>query len=475
MSTTTNYILPLSSPPPLSPHVALLPSAGMGHLTPILLLAAMLASHNCHVTLITAQPPLSTAKSTHISTFLISHPTINTLNFHIIPYTPPDPTTTDPFFVQYEAMNRSVHLLSPLLSSTSPPLSTIISDIGACAGACHVADDLGLPHYILSTTSARFTSFVSHLPSLIQPHTTSINIAETRDQNQILIPGLAPFETSTIPPPFLIPNHIFTNTVVSSSLALRKAKGILINTFHAFEHETLEAVNGGKLNPDLPPFLPIGPLEPHGLEVADSRPLLWLDQQPPKSVVFVSFGNRTALLKEQITELGKGLEGSGYKFLWVLKSKIVDKEDIGEVEELVGDSFIQRTKDRGVVVKGWVDQEKILTHPSIGCFISHCGWNSVVEAVARGVPMLAWPQIGDQKVNAGVVETVGIGVWDKGWGWLGEKVVKGEEIAEKVTTVMTDSKLRENARKLREEAKGAVKVGGSCDKVLREIISNLQH
>nr|BEP30493.1 flavonoid C-glucosyltransferase-like protein [Dahlia pinnata] len=470
MSSATNY-LP-SPPPPPSPHVALLPSGGMGHLIPILRLAAMLASRNCRVTLITPQSLVSTAESTHISAFLTAHPTINTLEFQIIPYTPLDPATADPFFVQYQSVTRSLHLLSPLLSSTSPPLSAIISDIVTCAGVCQVADDLGLPHYIYSVTSARFNSFVSHVPSLIAPPPVT-SIPTTQTQTHIQIPGLAPFDISTIPPSFFIPNHLFTNTVVASSLALSKAKGILVNTLCAFEPETIEAISNGKVKSDLPPFIPIGPLEPHGLELGDSLAVSWLDQQPLRSVVFVSFGNRTALSREQITELGNGLEGSGHRFLWVLKSTIVDKEDTQKVEELVGDSFIQRNKDKGMVVKGWVDQEKILSHPAIGGFVSHCGWNSVMEAVARGIPMVAWPQIGDQKVNAGIVKAAGVGVWDKQWGWLGEKVVKGEEIAEKVMTVMTDEKLRENARKLGEEAKAAIKVGGSSNNALNKIILNL--
>lgn len=453
------------------PHVALLPSAGMGHLTPILRLASMLTSHNCRVTLIIAQPPVSVTEFAHITDFLAAYPMINRLDFQIIPYTPPNPAMADPFFVQFEAIIRSVHLLTPLLSCTSPPLSAIFSDIASAAGGHQVAHDLEIPNYIISTTSARFTSFVSYVPYLIA-NGSSIPMAET----SVKIPGLSPFDISALPPPFFIPNHLFTNTLVSNARSLSKSKGILLNTFQEFEPETILAVNQGKFIPnDFPPFLPIGPFEPHKLEIGDQQPLPWLDQHPAQSVVYVSFGSRTAMSRDQIIKLRNGLEESEQKFLWVLKSRIVDKEDSEEVEELVGDSFIKRTKHKGMVVKGWVNQEEILSHPAIGCFVSHCGWNSVTEAATRGIPMLAWPLLGDQKVNAGVVETAGLGIWDKSWGWLGEKLVKGEEIAEKVKLVMTDEKLRENARRIGEEAKNAMKVGGSSDKVLMEIIQNLQH
>nr|GEU34552.1 UDP-glycosyltransferase 13-like [Tanacetum cinerariifolium] len=458
-----------------SPHIAILPGAGMGHLTPTLRLAAMLSSHNCHVTVITAQPPVSTAESTHIAAFLAAYPTINCLDFHIVPYTPPIPA--DPFFVQFEAIIRSVHLLTPLLASVSPPLSAFFSDITSATGGHQVAEELDIPHYVISTTSARFSSCVSYVPYLIGPD-GSIDLSlkgTSRDSTETIVhvPGLSPFDISTLPPPFFIPNHIFTKTLVSNARILSKAKGIFVNTFHKFEPETITSVNDGKVIPNFPPLLPIGPLEPHKLEIGDHQPLPWLDQQPPKSVVYVSFGSRTAMSTDQIREIGKGLDESGLKFLWVLKSKIVDKDDSEGLEEIVGDSFHERTKHTGLVIKGWVNQEEILSHPAIGCFVSHCGWNSVMEAAARGMPLLAWPQIGDQKVNAGVVEAAGLGVWDKSWGWLGERLVKGEEIAKMVKTVMCDENLRENARKIGEEGMNATKVGGSSYKVLTEIVQNL--
>ncbi|PWA94937.1 UDP-glucuronosyl/UDP-glucosyltransferase [Artemisia annua] len=454
----------MSSPKDLHsrPHIALFPSARMGHLTPSLRLAAMLASHNCLITLITAQPPVSMTESAHIDGFLAAYPTINRVDFQIIPYTPPGPAITDPFFVQFEAIIRSVHLLTPLLSSISPPLLAIFSDFLSVSGFCQVADDLGIPNYIVSTTSARFSTLVPYFPKLLAPG-KSISTAEISVQ----IPGLAPFDISTLPPPFFIPNHIFTNTLISNSRSLCKVKGILSNTFYAFEPETIAAVSGGLVTPDFPPFYPVGHLEPHKLELGDHQPLMWLDQQPLQSV--------NSNVKRSNSRTRKGLDESGRKFLWVLKSRTVDKEDTEKLEELVGDSFIETTKHKGMVVKGWVNQEEILSHPAIGGFISHCGWNSVMEAAARGIPLLAWPQLGDQKVNAGILETAGLGVWEKSWGWLDERLVKGEEIAKKVKMVMIDKNLREKARTIGEEAKHAVKVGGSSQDVLTEMIRTIQH
>ncbi|KAM1076175.1 hypothetical protein ACFX19_024137 [Malus domestica] len=113
---------------------------------------------------------------------------------------------------------------------------------------------------------------------------------------------------------------------------------------------------------------------------------------------------------EQIKELSDGLERSGYRFLWVLKTSKVDKDDKEDLKDLLGEPFLDRTKGRGVVVKGWVNQQDILEHVAVGGFVNHCGWNSVMETARKGVPVLAWPQHGDQSVNAEVVEKAGLGI-----------------------------------------------------------------
>lgn len=450
----------------MEPHVALLPSAGMGHLMPSLRLAAMLASHNCKVTLLTAQPTVSAAESNHLNSFFSAHPHIQRLDFHVVPLQSFN-RHDDPFFLQFEAIIRSVHLLPPLLSSLSPPVSALFLDIAAAACVDQLADDpsLSISYYILSTTSARFFSLITHLPHLT---------LEGSCKN-LQLPGLPSFSVSNIPPVLYDPENLFTTQLISNVRAISKVKGVVSNTFHCFEAETIQALNSGKTYITLPQFLPMGPFKPCE-DPGKHSSFSWLDEQPAKSVVYISFGSRTAMSKDQIKEIGEGLLKSKQKFLWVLKSVKVDKAEETALEELLGRSLLQKMEEKrqGIVVKEWVKQENILAHPAIGGFFSHCGWNSTMEAAQRGVPMLAWTLNGDQRFNAEVVEKAGLGLWPKHWGWQGERLVKSEEIEEKIEDLMQDHKLRSMAQKVGEEATQAWEIGGTSEEVLGQIIETLK-
>ncbi|KAF8029551.1 hypothetical protein BT93_E2080 [Corymbia citriodora subsp. variegata] len=456
---------------PQPPHIALFPSAGMGHLMPFLRVAAMLAKQDSIVTVITAQPTVSIAESDHISSFLLLNPKINHLELQLTPsFQQADSPPADPFFLQMHLINQSLHLLPPLLLSSSPPFSAIFVDFLLVAKVAPIAKTLNLPIYILSTSSVPFLSLMAYLPML-----ASNSVEFNKTSTEVKIPGLPPMAMSSLPPVLHDSSHLLTSIIITNSPALSEAKGILMNTFEWFEASTLAALNKDRVIKNLPPVLPIGPLEPYHVPHDDDRHQYrsWLENQPAESVVYISFGSRTAMSRDQTRELEKGLEKTGWRFFWVLKTSKVDKDDQKDAEHFLNESFLEKTKDKGLVIKGWVEQQEILRHPAIGGFLSHCGWNSVMEGALQGVPMLAWPQHGDQRLNAQVMEDAGLGLWERNWDWGPNSIVKGEDIEKKIVELMTDEKLRERAKKVREEARKAVGRGGSSDMVIREVVESL--
>lgn len=444
---------------PLHPHVALLPSAGMGHLTPFLRLAALLIHHNCRVTLIIPHPTVSLAESRYISRFLSAFPQATPLQFHLLPLDPSTANSTDPFFLRFEAIRRSAHLLSPVLNSLSPPLHALVYDMTLISSVVPVTETLRLRDYILFTSSARMFSFYSCFPALASKADDDFAIFGDVD-----IPGLKPIPRSSIPPLLLIRDSLFYKIFKEDTPKVTKLQGVLINTFEGLETESLNALGGKKVLEGLPNIFGVGPFPPCEFEREEyGDQLKWLDAQPAESVVYVSFGSRTATYWDQIRELGVGLLRSGYRFLWAVKGKKVDKEEEESLEEMLGEELVEKMMGKGLVVKNWVDQVQILGHTAVGGFVSHCGWNSVIEAAWNGVPILAWPQGGDQKINAEVVEMSGFGMWERSWDWGDKVVVKGENIGEKIREMMGSQLLRGQAARIKEEARKAVSSdGGTC-------------
>ncbi|EPS70316.1 hypothetical protein M569_04443, partial [Genlisea aurea] len=131
----------------------------------------------------------------------------------------------------------------------------------------------------------------------------------------------------------------------------------------------------------------------------------WLNDQRKFSIVYVSFGSEYSPSKQQIYEISKALELSRVMFLWVIRFGIGEKEI--SLKEVLPKGFLDRTKDNGIIVNEWVPQKRILAHPSIGAFISHCGWSSVTESLYFGVPIIGMPFHTDQPINARLLVEVG--------------------------------------------------------------------
>ncbi|XP_049936505.1 uncharacterized protein LOC116264263 [Nymphaea colorata] len=261
----------------------------------------------------------------------------------------------------------------------------------------------------------------------------------------------------------------------ASPRSVETSEGILIfKTTRSLEGKFLDYVQEltGK------EAMPVGILAPQHhqdqyfshLPSEESAFVRWLESRKRASVVFVSFGSEYFMSGEEITEIALGLEMSEQSFIWVIRlarEEGEEEEAASKMERVVPSGFLERVKDKGMVVNGWAPQLAILSHPSTGGFLTHCGWGSLCEGMGCGVPFIALPLSIDQPINARlVVGELGLGV-EVERGSNGE--FRREKVAEAVRRVMVGEEgeeLRKKAKDMAKRIKGEDH-GGHVDELLR--------
>jgi hypothetical protein len=203
--------------------------------------------------------------------------------------------------------------------------------------------------------------------------------------------------------------------------------------------------------------------------------LKWLDSKKPHSVVYICFGSVADFNDSQLMQIAMGLEASGQQFIWVVKKG----KSYGEEEEWLPEGFEKRMEDKGLIIRGWAPQVLILDHEAVGGFVTHCGWNSILEGVAAGVPMVTWPVSADQFYNEKLVTEVlkiGISVGVRRWVFVGGDNIKKDGIEKAVSRIMVGEEaeeMRSRAKVLGELANRAVEEGGSSYLDLNAVIEDL--
>ncbi|MED6210310.1 hypothetical protein PIB30_062894 [Stylosanthes scabra] len=221
----------------------------------------------------------------------------------------------------------------------------------------------------------------------------------------------------------------------------------------------------------LPKLLPIGPLLRDvtedkclgQLREEDLSCISWLDQQPHASVIYVAFGSTTLFDEKQFTEVALGLGLTNRPFLWVVRQDSNYNNKMSFPNEFKG--------NQGKIVE-WAPQQKVLSHPAIACFVSHCGWNSTIDGLSNGVPFLCWPYFIDQFFN----KTLLCDVLKVGLGFDSDEngLISCEEIQVKVDKVLSDENIRSKAHVLKEKLFSDIKVGGRSSENLNKFIKWLK-
>lgn len=303
-------------------------------------------------------------------------------------------------------------------------------------------------------------------------------------------PSLPPILSSDMPKPMLERTSREYVCLIDFLTQMPKSDGIIVNTFESLEPKAVKAIMDGLCVPDspTPPLYCIGPLIAsddrrggggEGGEVHDEC-LSWLDSQPSGSVVFLCFGSLGLFSADQLKEIAIGLERSGLRFLWVVrspppedKSKIFFATPDPDLDLLLPDGFLDRTKQRGFVVKSWAPQVAVLKHDSVGGFVTHCGWNSVLEAVCAGVPMVAWPLYAEQRINRVLlVEEMKLAL---SMNESESGFVTADEMEKRVSELMESEKgkaVRDRVKVASEGVRAAMSEGGSSRATLAKLVGS---
>ncbi|XP_061349786.1 scopoletin glucosyltransferase-like [Gastrolobium bilobum] len=214
--------------------------------------------------------------------------------------------------------------------------------------------------------------------------------------------------------------------------------------------------------------------------------LSWLNSKRDNSVLYICFGTICFFPDKQLYEMACAIEASGHGFIWVVpEKKGKDDESEEEKEKWLPKGFEERNREKGMIIRGWAPQVLILGHPAVGAFLTHCGWNSTVEAVSAGVPMITWPVHTDQFYNEKLITQVrGIGVevgaeeWRFSGYWESEELVARDRIEKAVRRLLDGGDeaddIRRRAQEFRKKARQAVQEGGSSHKNLTALIDDLK-
>nr|DAD21414.1 TPA_asm: hypothetical protein HUJ06_022877 [Nelumbo nucifera] len=313
---------------------------------------------------------------------------------------------------------------------------------------------------------------LARFPSVDEPHLS------------VHLPGL-PILNSHEVPSFLHPStiyHMLGNLILGQFQNLSKSFYVLVDSFEELEHEVIEAMS----HLSLPPLRTIGPLfrslkgsssnSSNGVRgdfwTAAEGCIQWLDSQPLSSVVYISFGSIAFLPKDQMEEMAWGLLKTGLPFLWVVKPPA--KEIATDTGLPAG--FMDKAQGKGMVVE-WCPQEQVLAHPSVACFVTHCGWNSSMECLTSGVPVVAFPQWGDQVTNAKfLVDKYGVGSL-MGRSDRDSQLISRETVERCILEVARGPKTEEakkNALKWKKAAEKAVANGGSSHRNIQAFVDEVR-
>lgn len=463
-------------------HVLVFPFPSQGHMIPLLDLTHQLATRGLSITVLVTPQNLSL-----LNPLLSKHPSIRTL---VLPF-PPHPSipagvenSKDLSGKYFGAMLITLgELYNPIVdwfrTHPSPPVA-IISDM-FLGWTQQLACELGIHRVVFSPSGAMSLSAMyslwRDLPKIEDPTNLKATICFSKMPNS---PVLAWWQVSGLYRRYIerAPFSEFTKDIFRGNIA---SWGLVINSFTELERDYLDYL-ANELGHDR--VWDVGPLhfldgEKSGLmdrggpsSVSADDILTWLDTCGDNKVVYACFGSQAVLNNRQMEGLALGLEKSGARFIWSIKEPT--NEHVEGDHWALPPGFEDRVAGtgRGLIIRGWSPQVMILSHRAVGAFLTHCGWNSIIEGLVAGVSMLAWPMAADQFLNSILLVNelkVAVKVCEGA-----ESVPDSTELARAVTLSVSENwAARERVTELRRAAVEAIKPGGSSAKNLDALVKHL--
>jgi hypothetical protein len=443
-----------------------------GHTLPLLHFATALSVHqkSLRVTMV-----LTPANVAFASSRLPASVQLAVLPFPSLPPLPSGVESTDtlpgpalyPTFLNATALLREP-FAEFMASLPSPPL-VLVSDF-FLGFTYRVAADAGVRRIVFHGMScfamAMCKSLTVSPPPPTAEHGASFHVARMPENVRITAADVPDTIAKIADPEDPVTRFIIDHIGDSDLLSW----GVLVNSFATVDEDYVEPLLSF-YQPNARAWL-VGPMFLAGASEREEEQdpegcLPWLDERAERSesAIYVSFGTQSYVSDEQLDELARGLVQSGHHFLWAVRSATWSPPvDLGP---------------HGRIVRGWVPQRSVLAHRAVGGFVSHCGWNSVMESLAAGKPVLAWALMAEQHLNAyHVADIIGAGVRIMDVKITGGAVVERAEVERKVRTLMDDGeegrKIRERATWVQQAAKSAVSDGGTSYVALMKMVEELQ-
>ncbi|KAL5974403.1 hypothetical protein ACLOJK_031068 [Asimina triloba] len=457
-------------------HILVFPHPAQGHIIPLLDFTHLLSAKGFTITILVTPKNLPI-----LSPLLSTSPSIQTLVFPLPPHPTIPPGVENvkdlPLTSSTAAIVRALTgLRDPIIqwfrSHPSPPVALISSVFLGWTES--LARQLAIPRIVFYSSGALAIAVLNDL-------VTDSNVRRDGSLHTLTaVPNAPAFQYKRLPSIFrrcieLAPKDEDWAYMRECLRANTDSWGAAYNTFAALESTYVDHARGpsgrGQRVWAVGPLMAvgIGPLGRGGSSSAPAEELLaWLDASPEGSVVYVAFGSEVLLSQQQVDALVAALEASGVRF--ILAVKIPGQGHAAEDCGSIPDGFEDRVSGRGRVIRGWAPQAAILGHRATGAFLTHCGWNSTLEGICAGVPLIAWPMGAEQFVNARLlVEETGLAV-RVGEGW--DSVPDPAELARVLSESLSESK-RARAKELSKACLETVKEGGSSYRDLEEMVNEL--